>query len=213
MNAPRPPADRGDEALLQTERSRMAAAFDGVIDEPVPDRLTALLTPPPKAPVVHLDTVRPRARRLPNWAAWGGMAATLVLGTWLGAHVPMPGSSSAQTTELAASGAVAQALETRLASEGHGAVAVQISFKARDGRFCRTFTTPDQAGLACRGDDGRWALQQLVAAPPAHAASGSLRQAATALPPAVLAAVDAAIADGPLNALQERTARDGGWRR
>lgn len=39
-----------------------------------------------------------------------------------------------------------------------------------------------------------------------------MRQAASALPPAVLAAVDAAMAGDALNAEQEKAARDAGWR-
>ncbi|MGQ3055279.1 MAG: hypothetical protein ACT6S0_26110, partial [Roseateles sp.] len=63
-------------------------------------------------------------------------------------------------------------------------------------------------GLACRDADGAWALQQVVAA---SAAGSGMRQAATNLPPAVLAAVDKAMAGEALNAEQERAARDAGW--
>jgi hypothetical protein len=107
------------------------------------------------------------------------------------------------------SGEIDHALDRYLASFSPGDVAVQLSFKSKDGRWCRTFSTYASAGLACRQPGGAWALQHLAALP----ASGSgMRQAASSLPPSVLAAVDATIAGEALSADQEKTARDAGWR-
>ena len=75
---------------LAAQRRRVAAAFADVLDEPVPDRLSALLTPPP---VVDLAAER-RRRAAPeptpaasrpglSWMQWGGMAASLALGLQL----------------------------------------------------------------------------------------------------------------------------------
>lgn len=195
-----------DDQLLKAERRRMAAAFDDVLNEPVPDRFKALLAEP--APqVVDLDAVRARRRGMSNWAAWGGMAATLVLGTLIGTRLAP--SDDDTGGRLLASGAIAQALDRQLASAPAGAVAVQISFKARDGRFCRSFSTQAAAGLACRDEDGAWALQQVAQV---NELAGDMRQAASSLPPSVLAAVDAAMAGEALNAAQEKAARDAGWR-
>ena len=52
---------------------------------------------------------------------------------------------------------------------------------------------------------------QVAALPGPATADGHLRQAASALPASVLAAVDAQAAGDPLNAAQERAARDAGW--
>lgn len=191
----------------QAERRRLAAAFDGVLDEPVPERLQALLREPAAAPsVVDLAAARRQRRPLSGWAAWGGMAASLLLGVQLGTRWP---DGAAGDPRQLASGPLAQALETRLASAPGGAIVLPISFQARDGRYCRSFTTAERAGLACRDTDGAWVLQTLVAATPSP---GAMRQAASALPAPVLEAVDAAIAGEPLNAEQERAARDRGWR-
>jgi hypothetical protein len=193
---------------LKAERSRLSAAFDGVLSEPVPDRFKALLAEP-AAQVVDLAALRAQRRAMSSWAAWGGMAATLVLGTLLGTRLAPP---SGGDDRLVASGEIAKALNQQLASApatGTGAVAVQVSFKARDGRWCRSFSTATSAGLACREGDGAWALQQVAAA---AAPSGGMRQAASSLPPSVLAAVDAAMAGEALNAEQEKAARDAGWR-
>lgn len=196
-----------NDEQLKAESRRLSAAFDGVLNEPVPERLNALLAEP--APqVVDLGAVRAQRRGMSSWAAWGGMAATLVLGTLIGTRLAPPGGEG---TDLVATGAIARALDQQLASAPPGPVAVQISFKARDGRYCRSFSTAASAGLACREPGGAWALQQVVAvaAPP----SGGMRQAASSLPAAVLAAVDASMAGEALNAEQERVARDTGWAR
>ena len=94
---------------LKAERRRLSAAFDGVLDEPVPDRLKALLAEPaPAANVVSLGAVRAQRKAMSSWAAWGGMAATLVLGTLIGTRLaPSPGGDD----RLVASGAIAKALE------------------------------------------------------------------------------------------------------
>lgn len=190
---------------LNAERRRLAAAFEGVLDEPVPDRLKALLAEP--APqVVDLGAVRVQRRGMSNWAAWGGMAATLVLGTLIGTRLMLPGMDEAG--RLVVTGDIDKALNTDLASDSPDAVAVQVSFKAKDGRYCRTFSTESSAGLACRQPDGAWVLKHLAALP----ASGSeMRQAASSLPASVLAAMDEAIAGEALNAEQEKAARDAGW--
>lgn len=201
---------RDDEELLKAERRRMAAAFDGVLSEPVPDRLKALLAEPARQ-VVDLGALRAQRRGMASWAAWGGMAATLVLGTLLGTRLVPSDGDALDRGRLVATGSVAKALERQLARDDGSTVAVQISFRARDGRYCRSFSTAATAGLACREGDGVWALQQ-VAAVEAPAASG-MRQAASALPPSVLAAVDASMAGEALDAEQEKAARDAGWKK
>lgn len=196
---------RSDEDLLKAERRRMAAAFDDALNEPMPDRFKTLLAEP--APqVVDLGAVRARRQGMNSWAAWGGMAATLVLGTLIGTRLAPSGGDDGR---MVATGAVAQALDRQLASAPAGPVAVQISFKARDGRFCRSFSTASAAGLACREEDGAWILRQVAQV---NELKGDMRQAASSLPPSVLAAVDATMEGAALNAEQEKAARDAGWK-
>ncbi|MGM9481451.1 NepR family anti-sigma factor [Roseateles sp. NT4] len=199
---------RSDDDLLKAERARMGAAFDDVLKEPVPDRLKALLAEP-TAQVVDLGAVRAQRRSMSNWMAWGGMAATLVMGTLIGTRLAPSDGDGLDGGRMVATGSVARALEGQLASAGSGPVALQISFKAKDGRYCRSFSTTASAGLACRETDGVWALQQVAAT---TVAGTGMRQAASPLPPAVLAAIDASMAGEALNADQERAARDAGWR-
>jgi hypothetical protein len=189
---------------LRVQRRRVQAAFEPLLDEPVPPALQRLLQPPPA--VVDLGRVRAERaqRRAWGWQAWGGIAAGLVVGLLVGQRL---GTEEAP----AAAGAIEQALSQQLGSDVDGPLRVALSYVDDQGRYCRAFSTRDgAAGLACR-QGGGWALQALAAAPAASA--GELRQAASALPPALLQAVDAHIRGTPLDADAERRARDAGWRR
>lgn len=222
------------EALV-TQRKRFAAAFAGVLDEAVPERLTALLAPPPATastaatppsptdtaatrPTADvLDLTRARARRderrTMGWQQWGGMAASLALGLALGWQMaPQRGDILVDAQgRIVAGDRLALALSSRLASEPSpdGGVQIQISFLDRDGRYCRTFSAAHVAGLAC-SDGAQWTVQTTTVSEPAQPGAG-LRQAATPLPQAVLDAVDARISGEALSAVQERAARERGW--
>lgn len=220
---------------LLAQRQRVAAAYDDVLQEPVPDRLLALLSPaaapaaaatapaaPSAAPVVDLTQARAdrEVRRSLSWAQWGGMAACLVLGLALGLQLAPRGEGllSDAGGQLVAGAPLAQALTGQLASDIAGAasaggVRVQLSFVDKGGRYCRTFQAQRLAGLACR-DDGQWTvLTTAMLDPAAPGSEAALRQANSAVPQAVLDAVDAQISGDALNADQERAARDRGWRR
>jgi hypothetical protein len=80
----------------------------------------------------------------------------------------------------------------------------------RDGNCCRTFGTAAVAGLACQ-QQGHWMVQELTAAETTP--TGPMREAARALPAALLEAVDRRIAGDALEAEAERAARDRKWRR
>lgn len=180
-------------------RGRLAAAFDPVIEEPVPLRLTL---------AAQAANARGRGWRAPQWAA---MAACLALGVALGqAVLPERGPLAARDGALVARGRLAKALDQRLAAEG-GAVRVNLSFRSADGRYCRSFqSTPDRlAGVACREPQG-WTARALAAwSPPPDTA---YRTAGSEAPAPVLAAVDGLIVGAPLDAAAERAARDRGWK-
>jgi hypothetical protein len=207
--------------VLRAQRTRVAAAYAEVIYEPVPDRLSALLKKP--APVVTRAAAREEktversaandSRWKMGWAAWGGMAACLVLGLLIGARFAANGSLvSERDGQLVASGALSQALSTRLASAGGDSpVHTPISFVDKQGRYCRAFSTAALAGLACREGE-RWDVVELAPGEP-RASSGAVRRAASALPSSVLEAVDRRIVGDALDAQAERLARDQGWKR
>ena len=214
---------RARVAALHSQRHRVSAAFAGVLNESVPQRLTGLLAnvaaPSDAIPaaVVNLGEARAvRAQRrsiVPGWAQWGGMAASVVLGVLLGVQFSGRGddvSLDLHDGHLVALGPLGQALSTQLASTRGAPVAVQLSFVDRAGAYCRTFSTAAIAGLACRRD-GHWDVQTLAAAE--SAADGVMHPAASSLPRAVLDAVDQHIAGDALDTASERRARDQGWQR
>jgi hypothetical protein len=193
------------EQVAQHRRlgARIADSYAPILHERVGPQLVTL------ASAANDTDARRRRSAAPEWAA---MAACIALGVVAGRELwPEHGPLAAQGGELVARGGLEKALTTQLASEG-GAVKVGLSFKAKDGRYCRTFqSAADQlAGLACRRDD-RWVAQTTTAWAPQAAAD--YRTAASALPPAVLAAVDAMNSGEVLDAAAERAARDRGWKR
>jgi len=209
---------------LQALNTQLRAAFDPVLDEPVPARLTAMLQPR-ATPAVTLTVVQggrdanagrrrapPRRRWLMPGAALAASVALLAVGLWWG----RAGNELVRMRngEPYAAGVLGRALDQALASEpdAHAPVAIGLSFRTADGQICRTFTVrtpPARAGLACHTVAG-WELP--VLSPSAPAETGELRQAASSLPPAVQAAVDARLRGNVFDAQQERAARAAGWR-
>lgn len=211
-------------AAMKLQRARLAEAFGTVLDEPVPDRLASLLQVPQVAslPVAGATVVnlaearaeRERATHMPSWAQWGGMAASVLVGVLLGTQLDRNAADPAialREGQLVAGGLVHQALSFQLASEpvADAPVAVQLSFVDKGGHYCRTFSTAAMAGLACQ-QGGQWTVQNLVTVE--KKPEGEVRQAASALPRAVLDAVDQRIAGDALDRGGERTARERGWR-
>ncbi|MFS2213409.1 anti-sigma factor [Telluria sp. Tellsp104] len=183
-------------------RADVAAAFAGILDEPVPARLR------PPAPIVSLAVERDKRRRW-SWPEWGALAATLVVGVLAGRMIPGGGPAIAGNgNQVVAQGELAAALDRQVGGKAEGAVKVGVSFAARDGAYCRGFVMGASAGLACR-EGGQWKIPVLAEAE--KEAAGGYRQAGSALPPAVLDAIDARIADKPLDAAGEEAARARGW--
>lgn len=224
---------------ITQQRERVMAAFAPVLNEPIPDRLSQLLRGPAATALTPLAT-EPRVidlgaarkhkeqrdaeqaaraatprRTMSTWAQWGGMAASVVLGVLMGTQLK-PSAVDAdlglQGGKLLAGGMIEKSLATQLASENGSTtpVAVQLSFVDKSGQYCRTFSTGQVAGLACQ-DQGQWAVQHLATV---DAAPGTdMRQASSALPRALLDAVDQRMAGDALNADAERAARARGWKR
>ena len=201
--------------LARQERLRalVSGHYAPVADEPVPDRLTALLTPP--AEIVDLAARREarQARTRPLWQNFAALAATLVLGLFAGRTL-LPGTAGPVGLDegvLVAQGGLAEALETQLASSqaADAQTRIGVSFAAADGRLCRTFASAAASGLACRDAD-HWRL--VTVAGGQAAPSGEIRQAASATDPLVLEAAQAMMAGEPLDEAGERRARARGWR-
>lgn len=192
-------------------RTRLAAHYDPVVEQDVPERLVSLLTSHGGQAVVDIASARrPRASRV-GWAA-GAIAASLAAGLFAGQMLSRNASGPVmfENGAMIAQGPVARALETQLASAQPAGAAVRIgvTFPGEGGRACRTFEARDLAGVACRRDE-RW--QVLVTAPGASArAAGGYRQAGGAAA-IVMGAAQDMMSGEPLDAAAERRARDAGW--
>jgi hypothetical protein len=216
-------------AQHQALRLKVRAAYSAELSEALPERLLMAARGIPSRQggnIVNLQEARaamernaPRAApRRPQWQAAGALAASLVVGVavgffmWGRSQSPLvfgPGGS------LVARGPLAQALSNQLASEQapSSAVRVEVSFLAKSGEYCRTFSLSGEAspsGLACRHGD-EWQVQTLARRPSAGGGS-DYRTAGSGLPASILKSVEAQIAGEPLDQAGEKAARDGGWK-
>jgi len=208
-------------------REELRVAFDGVLNEPVPERLvSAARTAPtasPAASVTDLSSARierrERAQRRWSLPQWSAMAASLVLGVFVGqAILRSPASSPivARDGRLIAQDVLAEALSQRLASDPSAAAPVHLglSFRTKSGEYCRTFVLREGAvlaGLACRqGED--WEVESVAPNEPPATTGTGYRMAGAALPLTILQAVEGRIDGEPLDADEERAARENDWR-
>jgi len=198
-------------------RSRLQAAFDPVLAEPLPERLLATTRGTATAARSgNLIALRRISAVRWSWPQLGtALAASLLLGVLLGPWLlrkPVP--LMTRDGALLAGGSLARALSQQLAStqSADAPVQVGVSFRSRSGDYCRTFVIREKnalAGLACHAH-GNWRLEALAASE-AAAESGGYRPAASTLPPAVASTLDALIAGEPFDARAEVAAREHGW--
>jgi hypothetical protein len=184
------------------------------------------LPEPPKT--IVRPASRPRGlaaiprRSLLLWTALAGVLIVgLLLGRWTAPRppaatslaargaVPLGGAIVNKDGGLIASGPLAETLEHGLGREEAGPVHVALSFRDKTGRLCRSFDTERLAGIACRDPDS-WHVQLVLQANGSNGATA--RRSASSESPFVGQAIDAMIAGDPLDAGEEQTARDRGWR-
>lgn len=198
-------------AALREVSLGLRGEFAAVLSEDVPERLRqAVLTTPS-----DLRTAAPARRgflggwRLPAFASGAAGAAGLALGLAL---APASVLALNEDGHVVAQGALAASLQDGLASEPGGATVIGVTFRDKDGAWCRSFemraSEAGLAGLACAtGDD--WRIETAAATP---ARTGDYAQASAAMPEAVRAAIAEKRAGEPLDAAAERAARDAGWK-
>jgi hypothetical protein len=194
----------------RTMQRQLKARFDRVVEAPVPEQWTKMVA----AGTNVVDFVRaeraPPARKGPSWPQWGALAATLAIGIVTGTML-RPGVSSPVIVEggkVYAASALGSALDTQLASAPVGDVRIGITFRDQSNALCRTFMNAAASGLACR-EGKQWQVRGLFGAPEGQ--GGDYRMAA-GMDPNLAALVSSAMAGEPLDAAQEKAARDKGWR-
>ena len=186
-------------------KAQLTAHYAPIAEEAVPERLRALLA---GADTVDASLSERCAAKRSRFEAihWGALAASLVLGLTIGLRPWLPAADVASDNGvLVASGPLAAALDTRLASNQPADAAVRIGLSFRDnvGRYCRSFESATIDGIGCR-DGGRWQLEQTRRGQ----ALSDYRQASSGELNAMAAAM---MAGDPLDADAERTARNSGW--
>lgn len=210
-------------------RTRLESGYAPELAEPVPERLLAVLRAPPGTPVFDLQDARaarqagPTRRGSTRWTSMRltSMAAGVLLAVGAGWLVGR-GSQSimirAADGALVARGGLARGLSDELAGDSNATskVSIGLSFVAKNGDYCRTFSIAHGAegsGLACH-HNGEWQIG-VFAQPPEEAGQGEgsqYRTAGSSLPAAVLSAVQTEIAGEPLDRAAEIAARGRGWR-
>ena len=203
------------ELAQEVERQRalrveVGAAFAGVLDERVPDRLLRAASRSQAAP----------QRRQWGWPEWTSIAASLLIGVLAGrALLPAAGSGndgiivSGVDGRVVASGQLAQALSDQLSSQDGSGIDIGLTFRDRSGEYCRTFGaragTP-VVGFACR-DAEAWRVDMLSVAPPPPAGD-NYRMASTQLPAPIVQAIAERMQGEALDADEEAIARQRRWR-
>jgi hypothetical protein len=222
-------------------RTMLGGHFAPVAAEPVPETLTLMIAaaaaeeterdmtdapvleaPPPPARVLDFAAARAKrqaaapAARKPHARAWGtgaAIAASLVLGLVLGGQFAGRGAIAERNGALVASGALAEGLDTQLASavddgaKAGGDLRVLASFQRTGGGYCRVFDRGTTAGIACK-DRGQWLLERTASG--SGPERGDYRQAGSAQADLMAAAQNMAVGE-PLDAAQERAARVKRW--
>ena len=186
-------------------KERLARRYDPIASEPVPDRFRTML----ETNVVRFPAPRSAPEIARRWPQVAAIAASFVVGILAAQMIPSDDPNALGGSALIASGDLANALDSQLASsqDPRSPTRVGLSFAARDGRLCRTFETSATAGLACRSGES-WQL--IASAPGSRAAGGEYRQAGSG-PALVMETAEALMAGAPFDAQAERRAMDKGW--
>lgn len=193
-----------NERLL---RRQFAETYDPVLDEEVPPSLVRLLNGAgPRVLPFRRSNLAPARWR---WQHLTAMAASLALALFLAYDLTSIDAATEGEAAFRIAGETAEALDVQLASAQAPTDPVQIgvSFVGPEGRPCRTFEVSEGAGLACRSG-GEWQLRLFV---PGAGSPGSEYQRAGSASAEVMREVQEMIAGEPMDAGQERRARDAGW--
>ena len=200
-------------------RVDLGAAFNGVLDEPIPDRLLdAADSSPTTATVTDLKAARAAKQRAAHprrwsWVEWTSIAASLVIGILAGRTALQPSHSDLFATNadgIVARGELSAALTDQVGNADKDAkVRIGLTFRATSGEYCRTFATASAAGFACR-EPNEWKVRAMSEGT-ANSKGGEYRMAGTEMPPAILAAVEQNMAGEALDREQEQAARARDW--
>ena len=197
----------------------LSEAFGPVMKQPVPEHLVSTAMTAPASLRWRLGAAFSRiaSPTAPGLVPRLALAtATFLLGIGLSWMVLSPDRSSLMVGSdgsLVAQGDLADALDNKLASDdATTGPRVGVTFRSKDSEFCRTFetgTVTNAAGIACH-DIAGWKIHTVTRT--VARTGGSYEVAGASMPQAIRNAVVDMIDGAPFDAVQERKARDQGWR-
>jgi hypothetical protein len=193
-------------------RAGLSDALSPAMDAPIPDRFLKAINETPVSWRWRMSHAM-GGLFAPRNLAWTGVpaAAALACGLLIGINVGRDADIVNTNNGLVAHGQLADALSNKLASNAGAGPSVGISFRAKDGRYCRTFATQSAtAGVACRDTSG-WAIAALSASPTEAGSQATYRPAASAMPDIIRNAVTGMIDGAPLDAQGEQAAKAKDW--
>ena len=199
---------RGNDDLVR-------AAFDGPMQEGVPERFAAAIDAglASHAQAERTPRVMPGNDNQPRW--WhlsGAVAASLAIGLVLGTQFMPSGHGATGSVALSDALDATPSLQTVTLASGER-LTPQLTFAQSGGGYCRQFRMTiadrDQAGVACR-TTGQWAVEALLPATSTGSARDAYVTAEGPEPSGVAEVIDARRAGDPLNAAAEQAliARD-----
>lgn len=210
----------GQEIARHRElQANLRSAFEGVLAEAVPERL---LTTARTAPAGDTEIARARAARQEaakrrwSWPEWSAIAASLLIGVIVARAPWGTGSESsivAGNGRMIASGALASALTLQPGGVQDSPVQIGVSFRAKSGEYCRTFTVREAdalAGFACREAE-TWRVRALAQSEPGDPGA-EYRMAGTPVPPLIVQAVEDVMEGDALDVAGEAAAIQRGWK-
>lgn len=196
------PALAVEIARHRAVKERLARHFAPILNQPVPENLTALLGgAEPKV----ADFTAAKQRRAARGSRWGwiagpALAASLALAVFLPRGAP----------EGYADPRLASALDNQLvATQASDApTRILLSFRDDAGQYCRAYSGNSQSGIACKDKTG-WRISAIASRTAPE--KGDYKMAGSAAARIMAIAQDAAA--GPaLTAKEEQAAKAKGWR-
>jgi hypothetical protein len=148
---------------------------------------------------------------------WGAIAVSLLIGILLGRAIFSREAGAIVVSEgrMTAGAELNAALNVQSsgAIDRETGIQIGVSYLAKSGEYCRTFTLRDVralTGLSCRRR-GEWLIDAVTPTKPD--ASGAYRMAGAFVPALILGLAEDTMAGDPLDAQQESDARDRAWQR
>lgn len=192
-------------ARFRNVRAALRKVYDSVAEEPVPERLRALLGDVASHEPRNISAAPARTKGVRQGlgpASWAAIAIALMIGVVAG-RLATPAPFLVQKGAVLAAGAsLSRALSEKLSTDPpFDHVRLGGSFYAGEDGVCRTFTRDDVSGIACR-DGEEWLIRFAVS-----------RGAGPDPGVALMAMVDTMIDGAPLTPAEEAEVRVRGWRR